>query len=306
MQQPILLTDSLILANITKSDILKFHNQNPNCLCILSDGRIASSGCDCKIFIYNSTYFTIDISIKEKTNSIIYITQLKNGTFISCSEDGYIHFYNISNNSFHLIHTVKSHEKPIYKVIEMTNGDLVSCSLDKTIINYDNHYNPNYIIVNEFRDMIHDVIEIRENEICACSAYNGFLFFYDFNTHIINGKMNKLNITPWNHSLKMISNNLLCIFGNDQMTIVNINKYTIVNKINTLKSNYLNCFIILNDRLITGDWNGNLKEWKISRNHIVLKTTMENAHLTGIMSIDVLHDGRLVTASQDKTIKIWS
>ena len=33
---------------------------------------------------------------------------------------------------------------------------------------------------------------------------------------------------------------------------------------------------------------------------------MENAHLTGIMSIDVLHDGRLVTASQDKTIKIWS
>jgi WD40 repeat protein len=118
--------------------------------------------------------------------------------------------------------------------------------------------------------------------------------------------MNKVNITPWNHSLKMISTYLLYVFGKDQITIINIDKYIIVNKINTLNSDFLSCFTIINDRLITGDWNGNLKEWKINRSNVILKNTMEKAHFTGIMSIDVLHDGKLISASQDKTIKIWS
>lgn len=304
--KPILLTDSIILAKINKSDILKYHNQNPNCLCILSDGRIVSSGCDCIINFHNPINFDLEMTIKEKTNSILYITQLKNGIFVSCSEDGYIHFYNIYENSYNLIKVIKPHKKPIYKIIQLTNEELVSCSLDKTIINYDNQFNPYFIILNEFKDRIQDIIEIRENEICACSSYDGFLFFYDFNSHIIKGRMNKINITPWNHSLKMISTYLLYVFGKDQITIINIDKYIIVNKINTLNSDFLSCFTIFNDRLITGDWNGNLKEWKINRSNVILKNTMEKAHFTGIMSIDVLHDGRLISASQDKTIKIWS
>ena len=63
-QPPILLTDSIILANITKSDILKYHTQNPNCVLILNDGRIASSGCDYIINIHNIESLTLDFQIK--------------------------------------------------------------------------------------------------------------------------------------------------------------------------------------------------------------------------------------------------
>ena len=107
--QPILLTDSIILANITKSDIIKYHTQYPNCVCILNDGRIASSGCDYTINIHNRDNFILDFQIKKNTNSIIYIHQLRNDLLVSCSEDGYLHFekntvfYNFKSDSEEII-----------------------------------------------------------------------------------------------------------------------------------------------------------------------------------------------------------
>ena len=305
-QPPILLTDSIILANITKSDILKYHTQNPNCVLILNDGRIASSGCDYIINIHNIQTLTLDFQIKEKTNSILYIHQLRNDLLVSCSEDGYLHFYSISNQNYNLVSCVKSHDKAIYKVIELQNGNLCTCSLDKTIITYDSNLKPNYIIVNEFKDMIHDICEVKQNEICGVSSYDNFMLFYDFNLNIIKARFKNINITPWNNSLKMIDDKFLCVFGKNEITVFNVFKYNIVNKINTLKSDFLSCFILIQDRLITGDWNGNLKEWKIEGSNIVEKTIMERAHTTGIVSMDLLQDGRIVTASQDKTLKIWS
>ena len=304
--QPILLTDSIILANITKSDIIKYHTQYPNCVCILNDGRIASSGCDYTINIHNRDNFILDFQIKENTNSIIYIHQLRNDLLVSCSEDGYLHFYSILNNNYNLINTIKSHEKAIYKIIELSNGNLCSCSLDKTIITYDSNLKPNFIIVNEFKEMIQDICETKQNEICGVSSYDKFMLFYDLNLNIIKARFKNINITPWNNSLKMIDQQFLCVFGKDQITVFDVFKYNIVNKVNTLKSDFISSFLLIKDRLITGDFNGNLKEWKINGSKIEEKTIMERAHVTGVVSMDLLLDGRIVTASQDKTLKVWS
>ena len=154
--------------------------------------------------------------------------------------------------------------------------------------------------------MIQDICETKQNEICGVSSYDKFMLFYDLNLNIIKARFKNINITPWNNSLKMINQQFLCVFGKDQITVFDVFKYNIVNKVNTLKSDFISSFLLIKDRLITGDFNGNLKEWKINGSKIEEKTIMERAHVTGVVSMDLLLDGRIVTASQDKTLKVWS
>ena len=64
-------------------------------ICILQDGRLAAAGNSTLIIIYNKETFKSEMTIKEHSNSINYITQLTNGNLVSLGEDGYINIYSL-------------------------------------------------------------------------------------------------------------------------------------------------------------------------------------------------------------------
>jgi WD40 repeat protein len=62
---------------------------------ILQDGRIAAGGNSCSIIIYNKENFKSEMTIKEHSGYIMYLTQLKSGYLISLGADAYINIYNL-------------------------------------------------------------------------------------------------------------------------------------------------------------------------------------------------------------------
>ena len=54
---------------------------------ILQDGRIAAGGYSNSIIIYNKESFKSELTIKEHSSYIMYLTQLRNGNFVSLGND---------------------------------------------------------------------------------------------------------------------------------------------------------------------------------------------------------------------------
>ena len=70
---------------------------------ILQDGRIAAGGNSKSIIIYNRETFKSEITIKEHSDYITYLTQLKNGNLVSLGNDACINIYSLLDNFKYLV-----------------------------------------------------------------------------------------------------------------------------------------------------------------------------------------------------------
>ena len=101
----------------------------------------------------------------------------------------------------------------------------------------------------------------------------------------------------------MLNEKILYVSGEEIIYLVDVNSYSILNSIKC-GSNMSSILKLSNEIIITGDQNY-LYQWKFEENNLNLIYTKKNCHLTWIRGIIKLHDGNLVTCSDDKTIKIW-
>ena len=101
---------------------------------ILQDGRIAAGGNSCSIIIYNKETFKSEMTIKEHSEYIMYLTQLKSGYLISLGADAYINIYNLlENNKYLVMQKIKAHQARIHKLREFDDDRFMTCSDDCTI-----------------------------------------------------------------------------------------------------------------------------------------------------------------------------
>ena len=99
--------------------------------CGLGDGTI-------QIYCIEKPY-SLQIEMKIHDSAINSIFESKIGELISCSVDSTIKvsIYNLKDNTFEIIKTLKGHKSDVYKVIQLekkfTSELYTSCSKDKTI-----------------------------------------------------------------------------------------------------------------------------------------------------------------------------
>ena len=294
-----------------KSPILKikYHNNTVNCLCLLDDGRLVSGSGDNSIIIYNKITYKPDIIIKEHNNWVISILKLKNNTIASCSFDATIKLFKINNNNYNVLQILNYHKDRVYKIIELKNKNLVSCSHDQTIIFYfkDNFtYQKDYEISTN--NISNSIIQTKENEICylesIISYYN--IYFFDLNERKIKTSISNITCSGSLAPFNMVTKEILIIGGYNNISVININQYKLVNSIDIPNSGWINGFCLLNENMfLTGGFGGSIRQWKIEREKINLMSIKKKADNFNINAIIKLKKGKIATGSYDKFIKIW-
>jgi len=290
-------------------NILNNHKAHVNCLTILKDGRLVSGSDDKSIIIYNKETYNPDLAIKEHNSYVFCITTLSSGILASCSFDRTIKLFNIKNNEYNVLQTLNYHTGSVRKIIELKNKSLVSCSEDKSIIFYNkdnnNEYKKDYSISTN--GGCSSVIQTKENEICYSEKTNNSICFYDLNQKQIKSSLSNINKKNNCHEwIIMINKDLLLIPGENKISIINVNKYSIERILNVNKSGWIYSVCMLNENiLLTGDCNEIIEQWKIEGDNLIFISQKQKAHNLAINYIIKMGNGHIASASDDKEIKIW-
>ena len=291
-----------------RNPIIKLANHTSNifCLCLLNDGRLVSGSSDDSIIIYNKTTYLPDLIIKEHTDSIYCIHQLSSGSLISCSGDKTIKLFNIQGMKYEILQTFKDHNNTVYKIVELKNKSLVSCSEDSSIIFYlkdNDKYQKDYQIKTE--GPCYSIIQTKDNEICY-SEYDK-ICFYDLIERKIKSSLSNINkYNGYRECFLMINKDLLLIPGNNQISLINLNEYTLIRKIDVPGSSWIIGACMLNkNMLLTGDCSKTIKQWKIEDDNLILISKREIAHDSDINVLLNMRNGFIASGSADCTIKIW-
>ena len=233
---------------------------------------------------------------------------LSSGILASCSADDTIKLFKIKDNEYNVLQSLNYHKNTVLKVIELKNKSLVSCSIDKSIIFYNkdnnNEYKKDYS--KSTNDRCLTIIQTKENEICYSEEKNS-ICFYDLNQRKINSSLNNINkMNDYYERFIMINKDLLLIPGENKISIIDVNKYNLVRIIDVNGSGWIYGVCMLNENLLLmGDDNGNIKQWKIEGDNLLLISQKEKVHNRGISYLINLGDDHFVSASFDNTIKIW-
>jgi len=308
-----------IITNDNLYDDYNIENRNPIhkltnhtdyivCLCILSDGRLVSGSNDKSIIIYNKQTYQPDLIIKEHNNRINCIIQLSSGELVSCSNDKTIKIYNIKGLKYEMKQTLNYHTNNVYKILELKNKVLISCSRDNSIIFYikDNkEFKKDYQI--KTNGECYSITQTKDNEISYSEKNNNTICFYDIFERKIKATIS--NISKCNNcleSLIMINKDLLLIPGNNQISIININEYKLIRKIDVPNANDITGVCLLNkNMLLTGDYSKMIRQWKIDGDNLILISKKEKAHDNYIDVLLNMGNGLIASGSDDNSIKIW-
>ena len=286
---------------------LSYHTDRVYCLTILKDGRLVSGSKDKSIIIYNKETFKPDLTIKAHNGYVSCITTLSSGILASCSADKTIKLFNIKNNGYNVLQTLNLHTDKVYKIIELKNKYLASCSDDQSIkfyIKYNNEYIIDYQVPTN--GGCTSVIQTKDNEICYSEKTNNSICFFDLNERKIKSRLN--NIIKNNDYYEwfiMINKDLLLIPGANKISIINVNKYTLIRIIDVPNSSYIAGVCMLNENmLVTGDWEEKIKQWKIEGDNLVIISQKEKTTGSDINVLMNSGNGHIISGADDM-INIW-
>ena len=89
------------------------------------------------------------------------------------------------------------------------------------------------------------------------------------------------------------------------ISIINIIEYELIREIKVLNSSLINGSCMLNENIIiTGDFDSNIREWKIERDNLILISKKDKAHNNCINTLINMENGYIASGSDDNLIKI--
>ena len=104
----------------------------------------------------------------------------------------------------------------------------------------------------------------------------------------------------------MIKKDLLLIPGNNQISIINIEQYKLIRKIEVKESSWIYGIFRLNKNIIlTGDQAKTIRKWKIEGDNLIMISKKENVHDNDINVLLNIGNGLIASGSDDYSIKIW-
>ena len=318
------------------------HKNAITSITFLSDGRIASSCLDGRIYIYNKDTYERENMI-DIFEYIFYITQLSDNNLIACCgsiENNILRIYKINKGfmNYNLIQNLEGHKDWVWKVIEIEKNKLISSSKDNTIKIWekiDNHYllfliaSPisrymgfekprNYIckktiaVSNKNNNMPINIIRANENEIAAYSSEDKYIKFLDIKNDFNEvATINNIISSGDPNSIYVLQNNILLVGGLDSsgLYLIDSKKHEVISVVlNNIKE--INSILKLsNENILIGCKDENSKnsiiEYKFSNNDLIKINSKEDAHNNDIYALVELDNGKIASCSADHRIIIW-
>ena len=242
----------------------------------------------------NSKDFKSEITIKE-SSYIMYLTQLNNGTLVVLLYDGSIKIYELLENYKYLcLQTIKDHTARVHKlrVLDKDDKRFMTCSCKDEIY-------------------IFNILRTREGEI-AYLGYNSkgssFIKFYDLKSRkIISSLDTKKQYNGLTDNMYKLNDKYLLVGATNSILIFDVNQHKQIREIESKNSNCITCFLKLDEKcLLSVDYLGNIKQWIIDEDNLILEKEKNKAHDGQIRMIRKNKDGLIITCSDDKSIKIWN
>jgi WD40 repeat protein len=149
------------------------------------------------------------------------------------------------------------------------------------------------------------ITQIKDNELCytELNNYPNFkIYFYDFKERKEITSIS--NIDSISNVLKMITKDILIVFGMFKLSLINVNKRILFRII--LNTEWAFGFCKLNENMfLTGSGDGIISQWIIEGDNIALIHRKEKAHEKAIFTLIKIGRGIIVSGSADNTIKFW-
>ena len=99
---------------------------------------------------------------------------------------------------------------------------------------------------------------------------------------------------------------LLLIPGENQISIINIDQYKLIRKIEVPGSKWICGVCMLNKNMVlTGDDAEIIRQWKIEGDNLILVSKKEKTHDNDITVLLNIGNGFIASGSSDNSIKIW-
>ena len=209
-------------------------------------------------------YENIQIIKNAHNKWINKIIELKNENIVSFSWDYSFKIWKINNNNFEIKNEFKD-IKELSDGLEIKDNEIILYALKtspQSLVFYDLNKNEKIKTLNNLNLNINclcRIIKLNENE--AVVAGEGKVYLIDIKNYLI---LHEINSDCNNYCILKLSNNLFLI-GDEKG---NINQFNIENKkiikefYNISHGSCIYSMTILNDMLISGDFNGNIKVWK--------------------------------------------
>ena len=289
-------------------------NSGYSSICILKDGRLAASSSF--IIIYNKKTFKSEITIKEHSGFVRYITQLKNNNFVSLGDDGFINIYNILEDKYLVLQRIKAHTSKIYKLRELDNDRFMTSSSDsyiKFFFKESNEYKEDYSFQDgeSNKNHIYNILRTKEGEITYSQSFyensrKYYIKFYDIKSR---KKLESVSVNYISNTdnLYMISKIFLLVGVKNSILIFDVNQHRQIKEIKCDNSDYVSCFLKIDENtLLSGNSKGQLKQWIINEDNLILENTKGNTHDGTINMIINNSEGHIITCSSDNNIKVWN
>ena len=248
------------------------------------------------ILKYKLTNYNSSLSVQD-------VTELDDGTLLSCSDDLLITNWNyVSNSSFSFKTT---HKDYVYSILKIINTSLIATgSKDLTI----KLWNQSYLVSTLYGHLkpvisllalpyySDQAIPVLASGSCDTTIKTWNLTSYSL-IHTLNAHTGCVN------SLALYGSKIMLSGSSDMKIIVwnIINNFEIITYL-TGHSNAINSIDTYENRLIaSGSQDNTIKIWSIAYNNV--KTLINHTDI--VYGLATLKNGNLVSASQDNTIKIW-
>ena len=179
---------------------------------------------------------------------------------------------------------------------------------DSSVIFYfkdNNEYKRDYKILTN--GLCSSVIQTKNDEICYSEKTDSAICFFDIFERTIKATIKSISkLNDCYEKLHMITKDILFIGGENKISLVNVNQHNLIRVIDVPGSSWISAICMLNkNKLLTGDYNEIIREWKIEGDNLILISKKEKAHSADISALLNIGDGHIASGSKDFTINIW-
>lgn len=278
------------------------------CICILKDGRIACCCDDKKIKVFDDKDFHILFVLLGNSSRVNYATVLKNGNFISVSEDGQMKIWRIFSNTGIVITTVEVNGGWQIKVIQLSDNRVATCGQDGIIRIFDE--NPEYHLVQKLvghRSEVTAIVELK-NKTYIVSAGRGTdksVRFWNTSNYACTKILEDIDCF-YHDTLIETSDNKLFV-GYHKITIINSQTLLVEKIINFEGLSDVGSFLeIRKDKVLCGvKVNKSYSFMIVDIKQGVILDVHPDIHKDSLYGMIKLNDSSIVSYSSDKNMKIW-
>ena len=106
--------------------------------------------------------------------------------------------------------------------------------------------------------------------------------------------------------LYKLSDTYLLVGATNSILLFDINQHRQIKEIESENSSAITSFIKIDNKyLLSADCKGNIKQWIMDGDNLILENVKNNAHEGQIRMIRRNEEGLIITCSDDQSIKIW-